>query len=177
MRLLCLVAVLAAGIWLFAARPARTPAPSGAPAQAAAPASPADVPAAAAAREGRELPPGGPAEDPAGPGEPAAAEDDGQLLLPTGERVPALNGVRATVELLWPDDRPYAAITGISRQPNGLQWYVHADGSYSTTQMVYRSDLGRKAAMSLVASPGQVLDLVPEDDPPSQRDESSRLRE
>ena len=39
----------------------------------------------------------------------------------------------------------------------GLDWYKHADGSYSTTQMVMRSDLGRMAAMTRVAHPGPAL--------------------
>ena len=75
------------------------------------------------------------------------------MILPSGENVPALNGVNESVKLLWPTDLPYSPIVGTQREVDGLEWYVHADGSRSTTQMVFRSDVGRKVAMSVVANP------------------------
>ena len=76
----------------------------------------------------------------------------GRLVLPGGTAVAALNGVVEEIELLWPENRPWSPI--ISTELNGgLQWYVHADGSKSTTQMLFRSDLGRETAISLVQNP------------------------
>jgi hypothetical protein len=42
---------------------------------------------------------------------------------------------------------------GIETNSQGLDWYKHKDGSYSTTQMVWREDLGKKMAMTRVAHP------------------------
>ena len=86
------------------------------------------------------------------------------LVLPNGERVRALNGVRTEIRLLWPAETPYSPITGITTQTDGVEWYVHADGSHSTTQMIYRSDLGRTTAMSMVANPRPALPLQSDQD-------------
>lgn len=83
----------------------------------------------------------------------------GLLTLPDGSRIRALNGVKEPVALLWPPELPWSPITGTQTDPDGLQWYVHADGSRSTTQMVWRSDLGRETAISVVANPKQALPL------------------
>ncbi|MCA8977642.1 MAG: hypothetical protein KDC98_23155, partial [Planctomycetes bacterium] len=45
---------------------------------------------------------------------------------------------------------------------DGWEWYEHADGTMSTTAMVFRSDLGRKDATSVVASPTPGVPLDPE---------------
>lgn len=78
-----------------------------------------------------------------------------QLLLPDGTFVDALNGAVDAPPLgdYWgPFD--WSPIVGVERSSAGVDWYKHADGSYSTTEMVMRSDLGRKAAMTRVAHPG-----------------------
>ncbi len=86
---------------------------------------------------------------------PAAAADDTQLLLPDGSSVPALNGARAPQPMrdVWPVSVPWSPITGVEHSPAGIDWYVHADGSRSTTQMVWRADLGRMDAMTRLARP------------------------
>jgi hypothetical protein len=87
--------------------------------------------------------------------QPAPADAAAMLEMPDGSSVPNLNGVTTKVRLDWTADRPYSPITG--RRPadgrGGWEWYEHADGSLSTTAMVWRSDLGRHDAVALVASP------------------------
>ncbi|MFN6193165.1 MAG: hypothetical protein ACK5BN_05010 [Planctomycetota bacterium] len=77
------------------------------------------------------------------------------LLLPDGSTVPALNGAVDAEPLatFW-GPFPWSPIVGVERNDQGVDWYKHADGSYSTTQMVWRPDLGRHAAMTRVAHPG-----------------------
>ncbi|MCB9878191.1 MAG: hypothetical protein H6835_11385 [Planctomycetes bacterium] len=80
-----------------------------------------------------------------------------QMQLPDGTFVPALNGAvdAAPLKDFW-GPFPWSPIVGVERSAAGLDWYRHADGSYSTTQMVWRPDLGREAAMTRVAHPGPV---------------------
>jgi hypothetical protein len=85
------------------------------------------------------------------------------VKLPTGEYVRALNGAVDAKPLEWMRDRPYSPIIGIDRAPDGKDWWVHADGSRSTTEMVYRSDLGRPDAVTQVAHPAPALPFHPED--------------
>ena len=80
------------------------------------------------------------------------ASRTGTLACPDGTILDALNGVTGAVELRWPRHLPYAAIVGQETSPTGLQWYVHGDGSRSTTQWVTFVD-GRREAVSTVASP------------------------
>ena len=91
--------------------------------------------------------------------EPLAAEPTGcrELQLPDGTSVPTLNDAvdAAPLAVYW-GSSPWSPIVGIERSDAGLDWYRHADGSYSTTQMVWRKDLGRSAAMTRVAHPGPV---------------------
>lgn len=77
-----------------------------------------------------------------------------ELLLPDGTTVPTLNGAVDAEPLatFW-GPFPWSPIVGVERNDQGLDWYKHADGSYSTTQMVWRQDLGRHAAMTRVAHP------------------------
>jgi hypothetical protein len=88
-----------------------------------------------------------------------ANEQDGEptnsVELPDGTFVKALNGATdaPSMEDFWgPFD--WSPIVGIESNSAGLDWYKHADGSYSTTQMVMRPDLGRMASMTRVAHPG-----------------------
>ena len=106
--------------------------------------------------------PQGPAQQASGAVLPAqapptkTAEDRSrQLELPDGSTMPTLNDAidAAPLKQFW-GAFPWSPIVGIERSEAGLDWYRHADGSYSTTQMVWRSDLGRMAAMTRVAHPG-----------------------
>jgi hypothetical protein len=90
---------------------------------------------------------------------PAASRDptgprDGQLALPDDTFVPCLNGARGAPDLrLFWGDRPFSPIVSIERTDLGIDWYVHADGSRTTTEMKWRADLGRFDAMTRVAVP------------------------
>lgn len=90
--------------------------------------------------------------------EPAASAAASLWLLPDGTRVPMLNGATGAPPLAeyWGSSVPWSPIVGIERNDQGLDWYRHANGSYSTTQMVWRSDLGRNLAMTRVAHPAPV---------------------
>ncbi len=112
------------------------------------PALPAPLPVATAAFA--------PAPAPAN-AQPAAAtavDHTHDLALPDGTFVPALNGATdpAPLQQFW---GPFAwsPIVGV-RQGAGIDWYEHADGSMSTTQMVWCQQLGRELAMTRVAHPG-----------------------
>src|SRR5688572_8699500 len=81
--------------------------------------------------------------------------------MPDGMEVPMLNGVtELPAGNPWPADVPYSRIIGRETGTGGIEWYVHADGSKSTMQMVWRSDLGRVAGVYLVANPRPTLPLV-----------------
>lgn len=86
---------------------------------------------------------------------PAAATASTQLELPDGTFVPTLNGATDAAPLAryW-GPYPWSPIVGTERSSAGIDWYRHQDGSYSTTQMVWRQDLGREAALTRVAHPG-----------------------
>lgn len=92
----------------------------------------------------------------AAPAALAPAEPSPRLELPDGTSVPTLNGAvdAAPLHHYW-GNWPWSPIVGVVRGA-GVDWYQHADGSCSTTQMVWRSDLGRHAAMTRVAHPGPV---------------------
>ncbi len=91
--------------------------------------------------------------------EPKAEEKERLLKLPTGEYVPALNGVLNPAAMQWPSTIPYSPIVGRERDSHGQDWYVHADGSKSTTTMVFRSDLGRMDPVTQVANPNATLPM------------------
>ena len=92
---------------------------------------------------------------PASPRARSETDPDATLLLPDGTRVPALNGARTPTPLAgaWPANVPWSPILGIERSPTGVDWYVHADGSRSTTEMRWRADLGREDAITRLARP------------------------
>lgn len=77
------------------------------------------------------------------------------LLLPDGTRVPALNGAvnASPMKDAWPSNVPWSPIVATERSDLGVDWYVHQDGSRSTTEMKWRSDLGREDAVTRLARP------------------------
>jgi hypothetical protein len=126
----------ALAIWL-ASRPADgdAPAPAGvAPREAAPPA-----------------PPAAGALPPANTAAPAGAAR--RLRLPDGSEAAPLNGVLAPAAMVW-GERPYAQIVGVERG-NGVDWWVHADGTRSTTLEIWRHELGRTDPVTLVFHPGE----------------------
>jgi len=82
-----------------------------------------------------------------------------QLELPDGTFVAALNGATdaAPLQQFWGSQVPWSPIVGVERNDQGVDWYRHENGSYSTTQMVWRSDLKRHAAMTRVGHQGPAV--------------------
>lgn len=134
-------ATLGLGSWLLA-----PPAPAAAVAPLAAVTSVAARPAGTAA-------PARGAVMPAAKKEPQA-EPSRELALPDGSRVPALNGAADPAPLAdyW-GPFPWSPIVA-TRSSNGVDWYEHADGSMSTTMMVWARGLNRHVCMTRVAHPG-----------------------
>jgi hypothetical protein len=104
------------------------------------------------------------------PGAPAPAQGDALpadvaptkgsvplLALPDGTSVPYLNAVTTRVEFAWEQGRPYAPIVGRTRDQDGIEWYVHADGCWTTTRNVWRKELGRDDATAVCKAPTSVV--------------------
>jgi hypothetical protein len=77
--------------------------------------------------------------------------EDRRLRMPDGSFVPTLNGVVHPAAIVW-GDLPYSPIVSIQKDPT-VDWYVHADGTKTTTMMQWRSDLGREDAVTLCLHP------------------------
>ena len=73
----------------------------------------------------------------------------------TAPRVPFEQRIRSLGKV-WPVDLPWSPIVGTEESDVGLSWYVHENGVRSTTQMVFRRDLGRYDAMTRIARPGDL---------------------
>lgn len=68
----------------------------------------------------------------------------GAAVFPDGTWLPPLNGVGfAPHPCPWPPDRPYSPVIAVITGDKGMQWYRHADGSHSTTQLVRRTEGNR----------------------------------
>lgn len=78
------------------------------------------------------------------------------LRFPDGSYLPALNGVQNPAPMAWPPGRPFSPVLG-KRFTGDKWWYEHADGTMTTTEMQWRSDLGRTDAMTHVATPQPVM--------------------
>lgn len=74
------------------------------------------------------------------------------LVMPNGQRVPCLNGVDGEFVLRWPRGRPFAPIVAVETSDTGLAWYVHQDGTRSTTQWMQKPN-GSREGVGSVASP------------------------
>lgn len=85
------------------------------------------------------------------------------FALPDGSWAPALNGVRNAPKMDWPPEIPWSPIRRKILGKDGKEYYEHFDGSYSTTQMIYRSDLGRKEAVTQVMNPQKVQGQSPKE--------------
>ena len=92
------------------------------------------------------------APDPFGVVATPPADRSAYIELPDGTFAPALNGVRNAPAMKWTADEPFAPIVG-KETHQGVEWYSHADGSKSTTSVVFRPDLGRDDPVTSVATP------------------------
>lgn len=98
------------------------------------------------------------------------------LLLPDGTRVQSLNGAVNATPLAdaWPKNVPWSPIVRIERSDVGVDWYVHEDGSRSTTEMKWRSDLGREDAVTRLARPAPTLPVLPSSNGQATRNRSPK---
>lgn len=88
---------------------------------------------------------------------PVAATGRPAIALPNGVRLPALNGVAASIEFRY--DKPIAQVAGIYVDERGMEWYEHADGALTSSRYAWRKDLARWDAMA--------MHVVPAADPPA----------
>lgn len=86
------------------------------------------------------------------------------IRYPDGTYMPPLNGVKNPAVLQWPPEMPFSPIIG-KQTAGGVEWYVHADGTQTTTQMMWRSDVNREVAITHVARPIPVLPVEPGEEP------------
>ena len=68
--------------------------------------------------------------------------------------MPALNGVQTEVVITW-GTKPFTRVVGTEDGPNGWKWYVHENGTRSTTVMLETN--GVPSPTGLVADPTPVL--------------------
>ena len=83
----------------------------------------------------------------------------GKLRFPDGSSMPALNGVQTEVVISW-GTRPFTPVVGTEDGPGGWKWYVHQNGTRSTTAMVDMN--GVPQPTGLVAEPERSLPTLPE---------------
>lgn len=81
------------------------------------------------------------------------------MRTPEGRWVPALNGAVDPPALEWPRHRKWSPIKRRIVDKVGTEWYEHEDGSYSTTFMVFREDLGRREAVVHIVHPEKALPI------------------
>ena len=101
-----------------------------------------------------------------------AQDNEPHVTYPDGSMWPALNGVKKPAAVTWPAGHPFAPVVSKFRDSLGLEFYRHADGSLSTTQMMFRKDLGRDDAITQVYLPVAPVPVVDDDNkpiPPSPR--------
>ena len=91
---------------------------------------------------------------PATPPPKPVAAPAGTVKFPDGSSMPALNGVQTEVVIAW-GTKPFTRVVGTEDGPNGWKWYVHENGTRSTTVMLETN--GVPGPTGLVAEPTTVL--------------------
>lgn len=120
----------------------------------------APVPAAAAAGEAVPAPAVAEAVAPAAAPLPPATPPAAQVTFPDGSTLPALNGVTEPIVLQW-GNRPYSPVVAKIADEQGVEWYRHQDGSWSTTRMVQDRVRGIDVATGQVFNPSPVKPQTP----------------
>ena len=85
--------------------------------------------------------------------DPSVVPREDRIELPDGTWARALNGAKNAPPVKWPKGRPFSPIIKRHTDSSGNQWYGHADGSSIQTRMMFRPDLGRLDAATVVATP------------------------
>ncbi len=89
------------------------------------------------------------------------ATNASKFLLPDGSYALALNGVTGAKPLKWPPTKAWSPIEGKVRGPNGEEWYVHEDGSMSTTVWSVDHVRGVRMPLTRLALPNAPADVAP----------------
>jgi len=87
----------------------------------------------------------------------AAGPGPKSVKMPDGSYFPVLNGAFGAPAMRWPDGFAYSPVARRFVDRDGMEWYEHKDGTYSTTQMVFRKDLGHEEPMTRVLRPEKAL--------------------
>jgi hypothetical protein len=74
--------------------------------------------------------------------------------FPDGTTLTALNGVTVPLRIDWPGNRPYAAVVEVVTNDNGVAFYKHADGSFSTTLQRIETVSGKLVQFAQTYTPG-----------------------
>lgn len=75
------------------------------------------------------------------------------VKMPDGSELAVLNGAIGAEPPSWPADTEYTPPIRIHTDPDGTQWYVHANDFVWTTIMQFRKDLGREDPTTLAWNP------------------------
>ena len=87
---------------------------------------------------------------------PPVAGKQGTMRFPDGSTRPALNGVTEVLEIPWPSDRPWSPVVE-QLHHNDVDWFRHADGSFSTTIVRKEEVSGRMVQMPLCFTPAPAV--------------------
>lgn len=87
---------------------------------------------------------------------PPVAGKPGTMRFPDGSTRPALNGVTEVLEIPWPSDRPWSPVVEQVHH-NNVDWFRHADGSFSTTIVRKEEVSGRMVQMPLCYTPAPAV--------------------
>lgn len=137
-----LLAVTAAALWATRTRELPQLPHAVPPAEEAAP--PAGPPAVG------ELAPRAQGEAPAPPPDTPGAV----TTFPDGSTRPALNGVTTDLTIEWPTNRPYAPVVEVVTNNDGVAFYKHADGTFTTTLVRVETISGRTVQFAQTYTPG-----------------------
>lgn len=77
-----------------------------------------------------------------------------QAKFPDGTARTALNGVTVPLTIDWPGQRPYSPVVEVVTNENGVSFWKHADGSFSTTLVRVETVSGKVVQFAQTYTPG-----------------------
>ena len=97
----------------------------------------------------------------------------GAAMFPDGTWLAPLNGVKFAPPFRgWPRKIPYSPVVGIIDGDKNVQWFEHADGSVSTTQLAPTEQGGRKFVQPawVIGNPAPLMPVqIPDRMPPKKK--------
>ncbi len=91
--------------------------------------------------------------------------------MPDGTWMRALNDVLDAPKILWDRAVPKSPVVGLRTLDDGVTWFVHADGTLTTTTRLWRDDLAREDVTTLTQHPRDLDDAAELVRPDGQRRE------